>query len=164
MLIGENAPSTIAERVVGPALIVAFLTPWFLMGAGMLFVGLLALGPRQGDIPDLWICLPGGVALLLVVGLILFWVFWRMPRQTISYFEFDGGTLTLVTRMYGRVTRPADELREVVEERGRRGRGLRGWWLRFRQDGWVFLRLSTSNAKELVQQIGPGAGYSPVIR
>jgi hypothetical protein len=159
MLVGDQQPSSFAARLLSFILVRAFLTPWILMGAGSTLVGLLALGPRRADLGELWIGLPAGLALLLVVGVFLYSYMWRVPRLTITHFEFDGATLTCVTRRDGTVTHPAAELRSVLEERGRRGRGLLGWWLKFQHSRWLYLSRDTSNAEELVREIGRHAGY-----
>jgi hypothetical protein len=63
--------------------------PFLLMGGGMTLVGLLAVGPRK-DIPELWICLPAGLALLAVFAGLSYWLWWRLPRLTVTRFAFDG--------------------------------------------------------------------------
>jgi energy-coupling factor transporter transmembrane protein EcfT len=126
MLVGDEKPATLAGRMCEYVIVFVFLIPWFLMGAGSLLVGLLALGPRRADLAELWICLPAGLALLLLVGVVLYIHFWRTPRLTISHFEFDGSTLKCVTPGNGALSHAVSELRSVVEERGRLGRGLLG--------------------------------------
>src|SRR4051812_6012435 len=101
MLIGEKQPEAIAGRAAGSVLLALFLTPWLLLGAGCCLVGLMALGPRRDDIPELWVCLPAGVVLLLVAGLMLYWVLWRWPRLTIARFELDGDAVVTVTLWHG---------------------------------------------------------------
>ncbi len=156
MIIGEQQPESLAGRLAGSILVVAFVTPWLLIGGGLALVGLLAIGPRKGDISELWLGLPAGGALFSLFVWVLYMHFWRLPRLTISRFEFDGATLAFVTRMYGAVTRPVGELRSVVEDFRRRS-GLKGWWLKFQNSGWVYLSRNTSNGEELIRQIGPQA-------
>jgi hypothetical protein len=161
MLVGDEQPGTFTGRAAESVVVLLFLVPWFLMGVGSALVGVLALGPRRTDLGDLWNCLPAGIALLLLVGGVLYVFFLRMPRLTISHFEFDGSTLTYVTQRDGTVSSPVSELRSVIEERGRRGRGLRGWRLRFQNSRWVYLDRYTANAEELIRRIGQQAGYQP---
>jgi energy-coupling factor transporter transmembrane protein EcfT len=130
-------------------IVFVFLIPWFLMGAGSLLVGLLALGPRRADLAELWICLPAGLALLLLVGVVLYIHFWRTPRLTISHFEFDGSTLKCVTPGNGALLRNGVAL----------GAGCWGWWLKFENGRWVYLSRCTQNAEQLVRQVGQKAGY-----
>jgi hypothetical protein len=80
----------------------------------------------------------------------------RFPRQSVARFQFDGYTLTLVTRMHGSVCRPVKDMRLIVEHSGRRRRrGLSVWWLKLEGVGWMYLSRSTSNAETLVRQLGP---------
>jgi len=155
MLIGEKGPENIAARVAGHTMLIALLSPWFLMGAGSFLVGLMAVGPRRHDIPELWVCVPTGAALLLVVGLITHWFFWRLPRMTVSSFEYDGSTLVTTSPAQGTVARAIGDLRSVAEDRGRRGSRILGWWLGFEDGGRVYLSQHTSNAVELVRRIVP---------
>jgi hypothetical protein len=74
--------------------------------------------------------------------------------MTISHFELDGSMLTYITQRDGTVSSAVSELRSIVEERGRLGRGLRGWWLKFQNNRWVYLCRHTANADELIQRIG----------
>lgn len=118
MLIGDERPDNSAGRMSMSILFLVFLTPWILMGVGSAVVGLLALGPRKEDLAELWICLPAGAAVLLLVGAVLYSFFWRTPRLTVLHFELDGSTLTYVTRRNGVESCAISEFRSVVEERG----------------------------------------------
>jgi hypothetical protein len=90
MLMGEEQPAPVPSRATASCLVLAFLIPWLVRGVGSTLVGLLALGPRRGDIPELWVCLPAGAGLLLLVGGVLYSYFWRLPRLTIARFACDG--------------------------------------------------------------------------
>jgi hypothetical protein len=120
------------------------------MGGGLTFVGLLAIGPRK-DIPELWICLPAGLALLAVFAGISYWLWWRLPRLTISRFAFDGAGLVIETLAHGCSVHPLGALLSVTESRSRR-RSL-GWWLKFEGVGSVFLHALTPNGRQLVKQL-----------
>jgi hypothetical protein len=158
VLTGERVPPTVVGRIAEAVIVVAFMSPFLGMGGGLTLLGVLALGPRK-DIPELWICLPAGIALLLLCGGLLYWALWRVPRRTITRFAFDGSELVFEAPARGCVTRPIGALRSVVEERGRRGGGLRGWWLKFEGVAWVYLTRSMPNAESLVGQIGSLVGY-----
>jgi hypothetical protein len=119
-------------------------------------VGLLAVLPRKAD-TELWICLPGGLSLLLALGGLLYWALWQVPRLTVSRFALDGDELRLETPALGSVTRPLSELRWVIAAHRVRGRRLLGWWLKFEGVSRVYLTRSTPNAEQLVLQIGPRA-------
>jgi hypothetical protein len=133
-------------------LVVVFLAPWFLMGAGMIAVGVRALADPR-DFGDLWICLPPGVLLSGLVCYAVYSHFWRVPRRTVASFELEGGTFTYRTPQDGLQFRAMDDVRSIVEARGVRGRGLLGWWITFRSRGWVFLSSGTTNAADLVGQL-----------
>jgi hypothetical protein len=117
---------------------------------GQVLTGLLAVGPRK-DIPELWICLPAGLALLGVFAGLAYWLWWRLPRLTVTRFAFDGPEVVIETPARGCFTVPARALRSLSESRGRRG--LPGWWLRFEGVGAVFLHAGTPNAAQLIQEL-----------
>lgn len=158
MIAGELPPGSRVSSVGGASIVVAFLTPWLIMGGGLTLVGVLAIGPRRTDAAELWICLPAGVALLAGVGFMAYWHFWRVPRQTIAKFEFDGAVLSYHNHRDGAVTLRVAELRSFIEQRGRRSYRLRGWWLKIDGRGWVYLDRYTSNAEELVRQLASHVG------
>lgn len=133
--------------------------PFLLMGGGLTFVGLLALGPRK-DIAELWICLPAGLTLLGVFAGLSYWVWWRLPRLTVTRFAFDGSEVMIGSLARGCVSVPTSALRSVTESRGRRE--LLGWWLRFTGIGSVFLHAATPNAWQLIQAITPRADLKPL--
>jgi len=64
VLEGERATTPVRHRVVEAVSVAIHAYPFLLMGGGLIFVGLLAVGPRRKDSPELWICLPAGLALL----------------------------------------------------------------------------------------------------
>jgi hypothetical protein len=152
VLTGERIPESVLDRVASMVVYLAFMSPFLLMGAGMVLVGGLALGPRK-DIPELWICLPAGLSLLGVFLPILWWAAWRVPALTVTRFALDGAELVVETPARGALTRPVEALRAITEERGPRGRGLRGWWLWFEGAGWVHLTRDTPQAAALVGRL-----------
>jgi hypothetical protein len=152
LLSGERTPNTILDRVSDAAVLLMYASPFPMMGGAMTWVGLLAIGPRK-DIRELWICLPGGLALLGFFGALVYWIAWRIPRLTVTRFAYDGVQLALEVPARGRFARTADELQTVVEKRSRHR--LLGWWLKFEGSGAVFLNAETPNAAELVQLLGP---------
>jgi hypothetical protein len=143
-------PTPVFDRVVEALMLAAHAYPFLLMGGGMTFVGLLAVGPRK-DISELWICLPAGLALLGVFAGLPYWVWWRVPRLTVTRFAFDGSVVVIEAPARGCFTVPTRALRSMSESCGRRG--LLGWWLRFEGVGTVFLHVSTPNAVQLVQEV-----------
>lgn len=155
VLTGQRATTPVVERAAEALLVVAVAHPLLLMGGGMVFVGLLAIGPRK-DIPELWICLPGGLALIGTFAGIAYWQWCRLPSLTVTRFAFDGSNLVIEAPARGCFTRAVGDLQAVTESRGRRG--LLGWWLRFKGVGSVFLHVATPNAGQLVQEVTPRAG------
>jgi hypothetical protein len=128
MLTAEVGPWTTGERVALAVLALLFASPLLLMGGGMILVGVLALGPRR-DIPDLWICLPAGFALLgaLALAIALYHALIRVPGRTVTRFCLDGYELVLVTPQLGFLTFPSCQVRR---RRACAGRKPKGWWLR----------------------------------
>ena len=55
MLEGERATTPVHHRVAEAVSVAAHAYPLLLMGGGLTFVGLLAVGPRRKDGPELWI-------------------------------------------------------------------------------------------------------------
>ena len=151
MLTGERATTPVHHRVAEALSVAAHTYPFLLMGGGLTFVGLLALGPRRKDSPELWICLPAGLALLGVFVGIGYWLWWRLPRLTVTRFAFDGLEVVVETPAHGCLVQPVRAMRSVTESRGRRG--LLGWWLKFDGIGSVFLHSLTPNGLQLVEHL-----------
>ncbi|MDX2036592.1 MAG: hypothetical protein SFX72_08065 [Isosphaeraceae bacterium] len=149
MLEGERPAESFFDRLLRATVSTAFLAPFLLMGVGMVIVGLLALGPRR-DMPELLICLPAGLALLVLIVGVLWYVAIRIPSLTVERFAFDGAQLAIDLPKRGRFIGAVVPSIEIAEQRGRRGRGLRGWWLRFDEIGWIYLSKDFPNAGELV--------------
>jgi hypothetical protein len=158
VLTGERIPDSAFDRVLRAVVYSAFMAPWLLMGAGSALVGALALGPRT-DIPELWVCLPAGLALLSVFGTLLWWCVWRVPALTVMRFALDGTELVVTTPARGAVACPVGAVRGVTEERGRRGRKLCGWWVRFAGVGSVYLTVDTPQAEALVLRLSAHLGH-----
>lgn len=152
MLTGQRPTTPVSQRIVEALLLALHAYPFLLMGGAMTFVGLLAIGPRK-DIPELWICLPAGLALLSVFAGQAYWQWWHLPRKTVTRFVFDGSQLFIESPAQGCFAKSIQDLGSVQESRGRRK--LLGWWLRFRDDGAVFLHAEMPNARELVQSLYP---------
>jgi len=146
------------ERVAEALMLALHAYPFLLMGGGMTFVGLLAVGPRK-DIPELWICLPAGLALLGVFAGLSYWLCWRLPRLTVARFAFYGSEVVIESLARGCFSVPTSALRSVTDFRGRRG--LLGWWLRFTGIGSVFLHAATPNAWQLIQELTPHVDRKP---
>jgi hypothetical protein len=155
MLTGEVGPWTTGERVALAVLALLFASPLLLMGGGMILVSVLALGPRR-DIPELWICLPAGFALLGAFAIALYHALIGVPGRTVTRFCLDGYELVLVTPQLGCFTFPICEVRSVCGVHSRRacaGRKPKGWWLRLEHFGWVYLASHTPNAGLLISRL-----------
>jgi hypothetical protein len=152
MLEGERPAESFFDRLLRATVSTAFLAPFLLMGVGMVIVGLLALRPRR-DMPELLICLLAGVALLVLVVGVIWYAAIRIPSITVERFAFDGSQLAVDLPKRGRFVGTVGPSIEIAEQRGRRGRGLRGWWLRFDKIGWIYFSKDLPNAGELVGRL-----------
>jgi hypothetical protein len=159
MLSGEMAPMGKADRLLQGAIYILFCSPFLLMGGGMFLTGVFALGPRK-DMAELWICLPAGLALLSVFGIILYYIIWRVPSLTVLRFVFDGDEFVAQTPSKHLVIRAKEAIREILEERGQRGRVLIGWWLKIEKHGWIHLERSLPNGEALIDQLNGLLGKS----
>lgn len=145
MLTGQQQPVPLWAHLVHGIIHLAFFLPWILIGAGLLLVGLLAIGPRQ-DIAELWIGIPAGLALLAFIGCFLYQEFWRVPSLTVKRFTLEADKLELQTSAHGIINQSTEKICEIREERGRLGRGLLGWWIRFENQELVYLDRSMPSA------------------
>jgi hypothetical protein len=145
-----EGPLSLAARIVRLLIFVRlglYLLPWAVMSGGLILVGLLALGPRK-DIPELWICLPAGLALSAVLIGLPLWL-WRRTPPGIHRFEYDGSRLAYTVDAGGLAqSRPVGDIATVCEWRSRR-RGLLGYRIIFRDGGSVILSRQVKNADEL---------------
>jgi hypothetical protein len=151
MLTGEKPPETRWQRMAKALLIRAIISPLTLMGAGLTWVGALSLGPRK-DISELWICLPAGLALLLVLQGILWWATIWLPRHTILRFVLEGDDLALETRAHGAFVWSLKDIDKISVSRNRRGQ-VTGYWIRWRKKGQAFLEANMPDANELLRSI-----------
>jgi hypothetical protein len=164
MLTGEYQPEpplSSGKRLLKVLFLVRlglFLLPWALMSGGLILVGALALGPRKKDSPELWICLPAGLALLAVFFGFPLWLWRRLPRW-VQRFEYDGGVLSYAFHA-GRplVSRPVENITEVATYYLRR-QGLAGYRITFRDRSSILLSERVTHADELYaalkQAVGP---------
>jgi hypothetical protein len=148
-LVGASPSGGLAASLLIGTLLIAFLSPWFLMGAGLTAAGILALIDFRHR-GELWFCLLPG---LLLIGLVAFalYHFWQGPRRTIASFAFDGHILSYQLRSGGRHSAPAGEILSITERSGFRGRGASGWSIEIRGRNVAFLSDQITNATELVR-------------
>jgi hypothetical protein len=124
-----------------------YLLPWVLISGSMIVVGALALGPWKGDIGELWICLPGGLALGAALVGVPLWL-WRRSPPWVRRFAYDDEMLAVATRAGSVETRPVCEV-AAVSEYYRRRRELVGYRVTFRDGRSVILSLRVTNAYQL---------------
>jgi hypothetical protein len=163
MLEGEylpDPPPSPAGRVLRGILLVRIgllLLPWALMCCGLILVGAMALGPIKKDIPELWICLPAGLALLGALVGVPLWLWWRSPPW-VWYFAHDGALLFYRAGRGREVrSRPLAEISEVAGYTVR-GQGVIGYRITFRDGGSVILSRRVTGADELAEELRRGLG------
>ena len=145
----QPLPST-ASRVFETVIVSLFFAPWFVMGGGLILVGVRATA-RPAGFGDLWICLPPGLLMCGAFGYIAFRYFYTMPRLTVMQFRYDAGSLEFWTKLTDWQIRQASEIKSVHEWRGRRR--LAGWSLVFRDRKRVYLPATALNARTLIEQL-----------
>lgn len=134
-----------------------YLLPWVLMSGGLILVGILALGPRRNDIPELWICLPAGLALATTLAGVPLWFWWRSPAW-IQRFEYDGRIFSYAFNA-GQPSRNRS-LQEVasISEYHRRKQGLLGYRITFRDGTCILLSRQVTNADQLYAALRGAVG------
>jgi hypothetical protein len=149
-LVGQTTPSTRSELIlgwIGLVVVGAFLLPWIVMAVGCVLAGIVAI--QRGE-HSLVICLPAGLALLLLPTLLFYLDHRWYPR--ISEFVLDEDVLTY-TR--GRdpvpVRRRTDDVR-WVKNRMHKGR-TRGYLVKFHDGSGIFVCRSLTHADELARAL-----------
>ncbi len=153
MLTGEKPTENRWQALARVLLIRAVFSPMTLMGVGLTWVGTLSLGPRK-DIPELWICLPAGLILLLVIQGIVWWATISLPRKTIVRFALDGEDLAFETKAHGAFNCLVGDIERVMPARNRKGK-VTGWWICPKGRPAVFLDAKTSHCRLLLDQLNP---------
>jgi hypothetical protein len=126
--------------------------PWVVIGAGLIWVGILGLF-RPAGLGELWFCLPVGVVMLSILGYLLYSGLYRTPRRTILEFRYADGVFAYRTQETLEMrSRPASELREVRAMGEAKG-GTRNYFIRFQNGECMFLNVCTENADLLVQDL-----------
>jgi hypothetical protein len=116
-LVGALPAGSFAAGALVAILVIAFLSPWFLIGAGLLVVGVRALVDFR-QFGELWFCLLPGLFLVGLVVYVAYYRFYRCPRGTIASFEFDGCVFNYRTWPGGTHSVPVGEIRSVTVRRG----------------------------------------------
>ena len=167
MLSGEYQPESPLSpgerflRLMILARLGLYLLPWALMAGGLMLVGILALGPRKKDIPELWICLPAGLALLAAFIALPLWLRRRSPPW-IQRFEYDGEILTYALDAGRPVERhPAGDI-VAVSDYYRRGQGLVGYQITFRDGTRVILSRRVTRADQLYASLKQAIGSAEI--
>lgn len=147
-LVGQLPPFTRTQWIlgwVGLAMVVVLLLPWILIAVGCILAGIGAI--QRGEY-SLVICLPAGLALLLLPALLVYLNGRWYPR--VSGFSLDGRVLTYtLARAKVVVQRPTDEVR-WVKNRMHRGH-TRGYLVKFRDGCGIFVCRSITHADELAR-------------
>lgn len=149
-LIGEYKDPSQSETIAGWIGLVAFgaiLLPWIAIAMGCITNGAGAL--FRGD-RGLIVCLPAGIALLLLPTLLVYLN--RRWYAPISRFELDDSifTFTLAHKSDAR-KRSIDDIR-WLEHRVRRGH-TRGYIIKFIDGCGIYISRELDNADELAQAI-----------
>ncbi|MBX3438026.1 MAG: small multi-drug export protein [Planctomycetaceae bacterium] len=157
-LIGQFGPTTRTQSIIGwlgLMLFVALLLPWIAIAGGCILAGIIAI--QRGE-RALAICLPAGLALLVLPAL-LFYLDGRW-YQRISDFVLDDDRFTYtLCRNEESVHRQLDDIL-WVEHRMRRRR-TQGYLVKFRDGDGIFISRSLSNSDELARALKDAANNRP---
>jgi hypothetical protein len=167
MLSGEyqpESPLSLGDRILRLMILVRlglYLLPWALMSGGLILVGILALGPRKKDIPELWICLPAGLALFAAFLGLPLWL-WRRSPPWIQRFEYDGEILTYALDAGRPVeSHPVEDI-AAVSDYYRRRQGLVGCQITFRDGTSVILSRRVTHADQLYAALKQAVGSAEI--
>jgi hypothetical protein len=160
-----ESPLSLGDRILRLMILARlglYLLPWALMSGGLILVGILALGPRQKDIPELWICLPAGLALLAALLGVPLWL-WRRSPPWIQRFEYDGEVLAYTLEAERAIeSHPVRDIAAVGDYRC--GRGLVGYRITFRDGTSVILGRRVRHADQLRAALKEAVGSAPASR
>jgi hypothetical protein len=151
-LVGALPAGFFVARALMAILVIALLSPWFLIGAGLIVVGVRALVDFR-HFGELWFCLLPGLLLVGLVAYVTYHHFFRRTGGTIASFEFDGCVFNYRTRPVGTHSVPVGEILSVTERRGVGRWDVAGWSIGLRGGGRVFLCSRTTNAAELMSRL-----------
>lgn len=147
-LVGQIPPSTRSELIfgwVGLSVAVVFLLPWATIAVGSVLAGIVAI--QRGD-RSLVICLPAGLALMLLPALLIY-LNGRWYRR-ISEFSLDGNVFRYtLARAKVVEQRATDEVR-WVKNRMHRGH-TRGYLVKFQDGCGIFVCRSITHADEFAR-------------
>lgn len=148
-LSGQFPPATRSERIqgwLGGVVIFVFLLPWIAIAVGCILVGIGSI--FRGD-TTLLICLPAGLALLILPTVLLYLERRWYPR--ISSFTVDGSQLVYCLAGQSNLTyKELADVRWISHQRSRAGK-TRGFRVKFRDGSGIYFCRSLPNADAFAQ-------------
>jgi hypothetical protein len=149
-IVGQNKDHPQSEAITNWLGLIAFgamLLPWIAIAIGCVTLGVGAI--FRGD-RELIVCLPAGIALLLLPTLLVYLAgLWYAP---ISGFELDGSMFTYtLDRKSDAKKRSIDDIR-WLDHRMRRGH-TRGYVIKFTDGCGIYVPRSLDKSDELAQAV-----------
>lgn len=121
------------------------------MGGFLIFMG-LSTAFRPDSSPGLWIMIPAGGFILLVINFGAYIRFLVIPRHTVKEFRYDGSRLDyVVDRNEGNVSCDLEKIESVLDYSNRQT--TIGYRIRLREGDWIWLTPETTHVDDLITNL-----------
>lgn len=121
------------------------------MSGFLIFMG-LSTAFRPDSSPGLWIMIPTGGFILLVLNFGAYIRFLVIPRHTVREFRYDGSRLDyVVDPNEGKVSCDLEKIESVLDYSNRQT--TIGYRIRLREGDWIWLTPETTHVEELVNNL-----------
>lgn len=149
MLEGQLTKEANGLRRVANTFVIAASLP-AIAGACILFF--IDFKSRELGIGPVPLCIYTGIAVLMIVAYGAWHFFLHNPGLSIRSFTLTDDEFVAITLRNKEVRSLLDRLQRVEMVRGRRGIGIKGYWIGF-ESGGLWLSNNTTNARPLIDEL-----------